>query len=379
MTLSNGDGADPESGGGLAGWWRRLSRHDRRYLIGGASAVALILVVVIVIVSVSGGGSSPTTGALPTPSATAPNSPGAVSGKPAVPDKGAYLGAFLGPQTGITDRLTTIAELESAIGKKVAIEHRYYHWSDNFPSAADRATAAQGRIPFDAVKLVASDKTTFTQIASGGQDDVIKRDAQLAKAFGKPMFVSFQHEPGVIVASGDYGTPQDFVAAWRHIVDVYREVGATNVAFVYVQTAYSYRDANINAPAGPDKLYPGDAYIDWLGVDGYSYEFCSAERHQNASWQGFSKIFANFYAWAKPRHKPEMVAEYGVNEDPSNPDRKGDWYRQMASQLQDMPDIKAVVVFDSNPKGGCVNSVSSSSQALAGFKELAQSPYLIGG
>ena len=70
-----------------------------------------------------------------------------------------------------------------------------------------------------------------------------------------------------------------------------------------------------------------------------------------------------------------MVAELGVSEDPSNPDRKADWYRQAAQQVKSFPDIKAVVYYNAAPQ--CANWVDSSPQSLAGFQDFAKSPYFI--
>ena len=59
-------------------------------------------------------------------------------------------------------------------------------------------------------------------------------------------------------------TPGQFVAAWRHVHDIFTSVGATNVTWVWCPNVDLY---NSLTPLG--ELYPGDDYVDWVGVSGY--------------------------------------------------------------------------------------------------------------
>jgi hypothetical protein len=300
-----------------------------------------------------------------------------VSGKPAVPSKGAYLGVYAAPHTDQTtgrgianggrEDITgaAIAQLQSQTGTTFAIDHRYFNWDDPFSVELMRNTAAQGRIPFLAFQTT-NGALTYRQIADGQGDDSLNARADAAKAFGKPMFVAFQWEPNQSI--GNKGSAEDYVAAWQHIVKLFRERGATNVSFVYVQTAASFRTGS---PLD-EQLYPGNDYIDWVAADGYNFFGCPGK---SAGWTPFKQIFSAFYTWGQTKGKPMMIAELGVSEDPNQPGRKADWYRQAAQQLPDFPDIKAVVYYNAAPQ--CPNWVDSSPQSLAGFQDLAKSSYFI--
>ena len=357
---------------------RRISTR-RRGAYRGAAVVAVVLTLAL---SACGGGKSPKdtpTGSVPAPSTSSSGSgtSSAVSGKPAVPATGAYLGVYAAPHTdqsigqGISNggredvTGTAIDKLQAQTGTTFAIDHRYFNWDDPFSVELMRNTAAQGRIPFLAFQTSGSG-LTYKQIADGQGDDSLNARADAAKAFGKPLFVSFDHEPNARI--NKKGSPEDYVAAWRHIVTLFRDRGAKNVAFVYVQTAASFRQGS---PLD-DQLYPGDAYIDWVAADGYNFFGCPGKQ---AGWTPFKQIFTPFYAWGQAKGKPMMIAELGVSEDPSDPGRKADWYRQAASQVKDFPDIKAVVYYNAAPQ--CANWVDSSSQSLAGFRDFARSPYFI--
>lgn len=308
-------------------------------------------------------GATPSSSAQPL--ATVPAAP---AGKVPVPAKGAYLGAYAFPQGG---RRAAIAEFEKKTGRKLAIDHVYYGWADEFPTDDDKWTVQQGRIPFlnwSSALAKREGQLQFADIAAGKHDDVIDARADDVKAFGSPIFLSFQHEPGRIIGSGPdrAGTSEDYVAAWRHIVERFEARGATNVSWVWILTAASYK----NSTVGVEAAYPGDDVIDWIGVDGYNGYLCI----QGRNWRTFKTVFKDFYAWAEQRDKPLMVAEWGVTEDPQQPGRKGEWYKETAEALSDLPRFKALVYFNSAP--ACENWIDTSESALAGFQELAKHPNL---
>ena len=70
-------------------------------------------------------------------------------------------------------------------------------------------------------------------------------------------------------ANGNH--PGEFVAAWRHVVDIFRAQGATNVTWVWCP--------NIVGPKSQlTGLYPGDNYTDWVCMDGYNWGTDRTER-----------------------------------------------------------------------------------------------------
>ena len=114
---------------------------------------------------------------------------------------------------------------------------------------------------------------TDADVADGSDDDWLTTQAQAMKNFGHPIFLLFDEEmngtwypysPGV-----DGNTAADFVAMWRHVHDIFASVGATNVTWVWCP--------NVTAPDGTSttpplvQLYPGDAYVDWTGLNGYNW------------------------------------------------------------------------------------------------------------
>jgi hypothetical protein len=76
-------------------------------------------------------------------------------------------------------------------------------------------------------------------------------------------------------------TPADYVAAWRHVHDVFTAAGATNVRWVWCPNSDPQRQMTNLA-----SLFPGNAYVDWTCLDGYN---------RDAPWTSFSRIFGSTY------------------------------------------------------------------------------------
>src|SRR6266508_2823726 len=117
---------------------------------------------------------------------------------------------------------------------------------------------------------------SWASIASGGQDAQIDTTAARVKAYGRKLFMAFHTEPEPQV--GKYGTAAQFVAAWRHIHDRFAAKGVTNVVWVWQVTGSSNWYSLYKGG-----LYPGDAYVDWIGWDPYNWYTC-----HNNDWLSFA-------------------------------------------------------------------------------------------
>ena len=173
----------------------------------------------------------------------------------------AYFGSRVEPRSGESQN-DAVLRVESQIGRKFAIDHYYYQWDSSFPGSAQTWTVSQNRIPFINWKAGGA----WSAIANGSQDATIIARADAIKSFGYPIYLTFHHEPENDL--GSYGTPNEFAAAFRHIVDVFRSRNVTNVAWVWTMMGWSF-----DPRSGRDALayYPGDSYIDFVGSDGYNW------------------------------------------------------------------------------------------------------------
>jgi len=139
------------------------------------------------------------------------------------------------------------------------------------------------------------------------------------------------------------------------------------VVWVWTTEGYLPHEQTIAA------MYPGNAYVDWIGADGYSW----APRQPGAPWRSFGQIFSAFYRWGRPTGKPLLVGEFGVLERRAS--EKAAWFAQADTELRTrFPAIRAVVYFNSDHRdfGRQFDwRVTTSPSALAAFRAFATDPY----
>ena len=59
------------------------------------------------------------------------------------------------------------------------------------------------------------------------------------KAWGKPVYFAFNHEPEA-GSNRTKGTATDYINAFRALRQVFRDRGATNTKFIWIMTDYSF-------------------------------------------------------------------------------------------------------------------------------------------
>ena len=137
---------------------------------------------------------------------------------------------------------------------------------------------------------------TVPSIARGDWDAYLRAYAKAVKAFGARIALSFGHEMNGGWYQWGWGhvPPVTFIAAWRHIHNVFAAANVTNVIWVWT----------INrAMHAPHLWWPGKKYVNWIGISGYY-------RHPDDRWAHvFHSTLANV---AKFSSKPILIAEAAV-------------------------------------------------------------------
>jgi mannan endo-1,4-beta-mannosidase len=148
-------------------------------------------------------------------------------------------------------------------GEAPQIDLYFSDWGEPFQTAYARTA-----LDHEAVTLVQLQPTdvSLAAIAAGRFDGYLRSYAQQVRAFGDPVIIGFAHEMNGFWYSWGYGhvSPSTWVAAWRHVVTVFRQQGADNVTWLWT--------VNIMDPPGipaPSSWWPGSAYVTWVGIDGY--------------------------------------------------------------------------------------------------------------
>jgi hypothetical protein len=189
------------------------------------------------------------------------------------PSKKLVWGAYVG------DSSVDISVFENTVGKPVNIRSVFYGLGDSFPMQYTATIGSKGKT----LLLFWEPSSGYDSINNGSYDAVIRKFATDAKTYGYPVILSPFHEmngnwspwSGTI----NNNTPAKFITAWRHVYDLFKEVGASNVMFALVYNNYSV--PNVVGNQIPD-YYPGDAYVDYIGLDGFNF---------GTPWLSFKSIF----------------------------------------------------------------------------------------
>jgi len=176
------------------------------------------------------------------------------------------------------------------------------------------------------------DKNGMKNIALGLYDSYIIQWATAARKINKPLFLRFGHEmnDGYRYPWGPQNnSTQDFIAAWRHVHDVFAQQGANNIIWIWSpHPAYDFKD-----------FYPGDAYVDYVGVGVLNYGDAAIW----SKWWSFGDIFGKYYPQLASYNKPIMITEFGSLPNGGN---RSKWYADALDSLpQHYPLVKSIVFF----------------------------------
>ena len=290
-----------------------------------------------------------------------------------------YWGVYM---DGVPWDMPKLSAFESSVNKGASIVHFGQPWMHNgayyyFPTSVMETVRLHGSIPminwgsWDYSGGAIQSAWSLANVYNGTYDAFIQQYAIGAKAWNHPFFMRFDHEmngwwqfPWAEQINGNQ--PGDYVKAWKHVHDIFTQVGATNVTWVWAPNVISSKTTPLAS------LYPGDAYVDWVAIDGYNW----GTDHGNA-WQSFSQVFtATYNALTQlAPGKPIMLAETSSSE---NGGSKADWIKDaLQTQLPlNFPMIKALVWFNWNAGDSTLSwPVDSSLTSLAAFKSAMGSSY----
>jgi len=273
-----------------------------------------------------------------------------------VPAQGALLGVFYSAQS--------VSATDTMIGRKPSIHLTYYAWEDNWINGTS-SDLKDGRIP-----LVNWEPFTpkLDDIIGGTHDTMIHQRATAAKALAKPFFLDWGAE-----MNGDWSpwggaqngsSPDQYVAAYQHIHDIFVGDGATNVVWAWCPNVTDEPREAWNETMG---YYPGDAYVDWVCVDGYNWGTTSGGR-----WQSFQQVFASVYPKLAAKGKPILIGEMASTETGGD---KAAWIDGMIPALKaSFPLIRGLVWFDINKETDW--RIASSTASRDAFIRMANDPYM---
>lgn len=319
------------------------------------------------------------------------------------PETGCYLGVFAVERELEDDvSVESLKDFEELSGKPVAIASFSSFWGENSVSRQQLDEISRyGALPF--LRLMPWGKPYWgppgyqpdyglQKIVEGGFDEFLSAWASEINDFGKPVMVTFGMEmngdwfpwSGKFQGAGGtsrFGDPkradglERYVATYRHIIQLFRDGGVENVSWVFQPNWNSLPNEAWNSI---EAYYPGDEYIDWVGVSAYGALV------NTDPWRSFRSVMGHVYSELTSSFpdKPLMLAEWGVNEGRSTSD-KMHWYASALRKLQTTyPKVRMAIVYHGtweNSDGTLSDlRIHSSPEALGVYREGISSDYFVG-
>ncbi len=292
---------------------------------------------------------------------------------------GAWTQGFYNPATQ-TLNPQKLTDFETMIGKKVAIAHYYLGWQYLSDPVLIRQFSTIRKFgwepmlnvnPYYFPQCPSSKLPLYSAIAQGKCDTFLKAAGKNLSKIDQPFFLVFAWEMNnpqnqwSIAYTGS--TKRDFILAWRHIHNIFKSEGVKNIVWVFCPNVpntaiYPYKD-----------IYPGNNYVDWLGLDGYNW----GTSQSWSSWVSFSGVFGSSYniLTTIAPGKPLMLAEVNTTNVGGN---KAEWYTDMLNKQipYNFPKISAVVIYNEDrSKQENVNWIVNINQSsLDAFKKAIANP-----
>jgi Glycosyl hydrolase family 26 len=218
-----------------------------------------------------------------------------------------YLGVY---EHGPPLNYQPVTVFTKATGRPPNLVGYYSGWGEHFQAAFAQTVSGHG-----AATLLQWDPTgaSVAGIAAGRYDPYLRSFADSVRQFGKPVVIGFGHEMNATWYSWGFHhvQPATFVAAWRHIVKLFRGQGADNVTWLWTINA----DLPSTGPIAD--WWPGGNYVTWVGIDGYYY------RPSDSFGSVFGKTIAQVRVLT---HKPVLLSETAVGPGAGQPAKIGELF-----------------------------------------------------
>jgi beta-mannanase len=201
------------------------------------------------------------------------------------------------------------------------------------------------------------------EIVKGDVDTYLKAYAEGVKSYGKEVWLRPFHEANGdwydwgIAKSGAGNTNQTLIDAWKHVVTIFRDLGVTNVKWVWTTNATNSGSATFTG------WFPGDDWVDMVSIDGYNWGTAQSW----SSWQSFTEVFTPAYKALSISSKPLFIPEFSCSEHGGD---KGQWIKDMFNDIPSkFPRIFALMWFSQSKSAEADWAVNTSDAALNAWKE----------
>ena len=272
------------------------------------------------------------------------------------------LGAYVQGLPYFDKSAREFVKLEQKLGTRIPILSGFVDWDYTLGEPRDLALAAGGTrtllYSWEPHCVPGGECVSFAAVARGDFDGYLQRVVESMRKFPYDLYVRPWGEMNADWSAWQpssnkprAGTPEEFIAAWRHVYELFQRAGVHNLKFVFNP------DATHDASTVPiERIWPGAGYVDVLGIDGYNWGLGSEK--MPGEWSDFEDIFAPMYQTLTALHPtaPLWICEVGSKEpekndgnvrpaprDPTH--KKSAWIDAMMSS-QKFPRLTALIAFN---------------------------------
>lgn len=245
---------------------------------------------------------------------------------------------------------TRITTYTTAAGESPTLWLRPRDYTQTLDVTNMNAVHASGQMPLIAWMPSAGGGTptvqssyTLSSIIAGTYDSYMTTFLTAVKNLGFPVAIRWAHEmngnwyPWSEQVNGN--SAGQFAQAWQHVHNLAATVGATNITWVFAPTT------DYSGSTALSELYPGDAYVDVVAMQGYNWGTSGPSGLRTPS-QVFTQTVADLQAVAPS--KPVWITEMGTVDDPNL--SKQAWIGQFFTWLASTT-IGAFVWYDDTDSG----------------------------
>ncbi|HWS31847.1 MAG TPA: glycosyl hydrolase [Actinoplanes sp.] len=242
------------------------------------------------------------------------------------------------------------------LDREQRIVHRFYPWDGYVPTS-------EPDVAKSSTLMVSWHGAPYAGILDGRSDANIRAVARKLRNMKRPVLLRWGWE-----MNGDWfewGGPQNgqnpanYVKAWKRLHRIFGEQGADNVAWVWSPNWNSSPNVSWNKV---QKYYPGDAYVDWVGISGYNFY----NETPSTLFNPVTKLYG--------ARKPIIISETAAVKN------KAKWIKQLHTWVEKTPAVGAVVWFDTDIQDGTGHNFrfDTDKTALAAYRTMARSSHFTG-
>lgn len=285
---------------------------------------------------------------------------------------GVFWGVF---QEGLQGDLLGIDALTDQLGKKPATIMWYIDWTMDFPEQTCRNLYEKGILPhivWEAWRFGDVNAIRHKNVLNGEYDNYLARFGKMAGKYGKPVVIRWGHEmngnwyPWSGAMNGN--SYESYIKTYRYVHDKVVQAGGANIIWAWSPNCESFPGELWNQAL---KYYPGDAYVDWIAVDGYNW----GTSQPYTSWKSFNEIFGSIYRSLVKHHpsKPIMIGEFGCSSKGGN---KAKWINAFFKTVKEKyPNVRGWIWFNINKETDW--RYDSDAESLAAFKAGLSDPMIL--